>query len=73
MVMITKGELYACSVHSTPDHMLARFDPSKAASILSSLGASKGGHARAESLTPRKLTQIAKKAANTRWANDKGK
>ena len=53
--------------------MLARFDSSKDAAVLSSLGASKGGEARAKSLTPRKLSQIAKKAANTRWAKSKGK
>ena len=39
-----------------------------AAVALSKLGASKGGKARAEKLSPRKRKQIAKKAADTRWA-----
>src|SRR5215475_11832192 len=40
---------------------------SKAAKTLSKLGASKGGKARAESLTPEQRTDIAKVAAATRW------
>jgi hypothetical protein len=70
MVFITKSELYACSVHNTPPHLLARFDASKAASMLSALGASKGGKARAESLTPEERKGIAKKAANARWSKE---
>ena len=35
---------------------------------LARLGASKGGHARAKKLSTRKRKQIAKKAANVRWA-----
>ena len=38
-----------------------------AAVALSMLGASKGGHARAASLSPRKRSMIAKKAAQARW------
>lgn len=44
-------------------------DPPKnpAAVALGLLGASKGGKARAKSLSPKKRSQIAKKAAKTRW------
>ena len=77
--MVSKGDMFACSVHTTPPHLLARFNPqeqavparfdaSKAASILSSLGASKGGKARAASLTPEQRSEIAEKAATTRWS-----
>lgn len=38
-----------------------------AAVALSMLGASKGGKARAESLSPRRRKMIAKKAAEARW------
>ena len=41
----------------------------KAAKTLSALGASKGGKARAESLDDDQRREIAKKAAETRWAN----
>jgi len=37
------------------------------AQALSKLGASKGGHARAKSLSGRKRKAIAKKAAQARW------
>ncbi len=40
-----------------------------AAVALSKLGASKGGKARAEKLSSRKRSMIAKKAAQARWAN----
>jgi hypothetical protein len=43
-----------------------------AAVALSKLGASKGGKARAESLSPRKRKQIAKRAAEARWNIKKG-
>ena len=39
-----------------------------AAVALSKLGASKGGKARAKALSPRKRRQIAKRAAEARWA-----
>lgn len=38
-----------------------------AAVALSALGASKGGKARAASLTPKQRSKIAKKAAKARW------
>lgn len=38
-----------------------------AAVALSKLGASKGGKARAESLTPKQRSKIARKAAKSRW------
>ena len=38
------------------------------AQALSKLGASKGGKARAKSLSSRKRSAIAKKAAETRWS-----
>jgi hypothetical protein len=41
-----------------------------AAQALSALGASKGGKARAESLSPRKRKMIAKKAAEARWGKN---
>jgi len=40
----------------------------KAAQILSKLGASKGGKARAKALTPGRRKAIAQKAAGARWA-----
>jgi hypothetical protein len=40
-----------------------------AAVALSKLGASKGGRARAESLTAKQRSKIAQKAAKTRWRN----
>ena len=42
-----------------------------AAVALSKLGASKGGHARAAALSPRRRTAIAKKAVAARWAKKK--
>lgn len=40
----------------------------KAAQILSKLGASKGGKARAEKLSPERRKAIAQKAAKARWS-----
>jgi hypothetical protein len=40
---------------------------SAAAAALSKLGASKGGEARAAKLSPKRRSQIAKKAAAARW------
>jgi hypothetical protein len=40
----------------------------KAAKILSKLGASKGGRARAEKLSAERKKEIAQKAAEARWA-----
>lgn len=46
----------------------AKPDTRNAAAVaLSQLGASKGGKARAASLSPKKRKQIAKKAAKARW------
>ena len=78
MTLVTRNDMFACSVHTTPKHLLARFstsinsmparfDASEAASMLSALGASKGGKARAEALTPEQRNEIAQKAANARW------
>jgi hypothetical protein len=49
------------------------FDSSKpaknpAAVALGKLGGSKGGHARAANLSPRRRKQIARKAARARWS-----
>jgi hypothetical protein len=41
------------------------------AQALSKLGASKGGRARAQSLTAKKRREIAKKAATARWPSKK--
>jgi hypothetical protein len=43
----------------------------KAAQMLSKLGASKGGKARARKLTPEQRKAIAQRAAATRWAKKK--
>jgi len=43
----------------------------KAAQMLSKLGASKGGKARAETLTPERRKAIAQKAAAARWGAKK--
>jgi len=44
---------------------------SAAAAALSKLGASKGGEARAKSLTAKRRAEIAKKAAAARWSKSK--
>ena len=41
----------------------------KAAQILSKLGASKGGKARAKGLSPERRKAIAQKAAKARWSD----
>ena len=46
---------------------------SEAAQALSELGASKGGKARAKSLSKEKRQEIARKAAETRWATERKK
>jgi hypothetical protein len=48
-------------------HEMSETEVSRAAKTLSKLGASKGGLARAETLTPEKRTEIAKIAAAKRW------
>ena len=44
----------------------------RSARALSKLGASKGGKARANTLTPEQRSEIARKAVRTRWAKEKG-
>jgi len=60
------------SAFDTLQHIIDTHDPdpalSQAAATLSKHGASKGGHARAAKLSPRKRAAIAKKAAAARWA-----
>ncbi len=46
-------------------------DASEAGQTLSELGASKGGKARAKSLTKEQRKEIARKAAETRWATER--
>jgi len=46
-------------------------EKNKAAQELGRLGGLKGGKARADALTPKRRTQIAKKAAKSRWAKKK--
>ncbi len=41
---------------------------SQAARLLSNMGASKGGHARAEKLSEKRRKEIAQKAAEARWS-----
>jgi len=50
-----------------PEHPPAR-EKNAAAVALSKLGASKGGKARAASLTAKQRSKIAKKAAKARWS-----
>lgn len=45
-------------------------DKNPAAVALGKLGGKKGGKARAESLTPERRAEIAKKAAEKRWKKD---
>jgi hypothetical protein len=52
---------------ATPLQSTADRPKNMAAVALSKLGASKGGIARAESLSPRRRKMIAKKAAEARW------
>ncbi|HYO92254.1 MAG TPA: hypothetical protein VEQ40_11485 [Pyrinomonadaceae bacterium] len=50
-----------------------RSEKNPAAVALGRLGGLKGGKARAEKLSAKKRSAIAKKAAETRWENQKGK
>lgn len=50
----------------------AEREKNPAAVALGKLGASKGGQARAEKLSAKRRVAIAKKAAETRWSNQKG-
>ena len=47
-------------------------EKNKAAQELGRLGGKKGGAARAATLTPRRRSQIAKKAAKARWGKTAG-
>lgn len=46
--------------------------PNRHARALAKIGASKGGKARAETLTPEERSEIARRAVRTRWARKKG-
>jgi hypothetical protein len=50
-----------------PEELTPRGTKNPAAVALGRLGGLKGGKARADSLTPAKRAQIAKKAAKARW------
>jgi hypothetical protein len=52
----------------SPSEQPANPDSSEIAKAFSSLGASKGGKARAQSLSPERRTEIARIAVETRWA-----
>jgi hypothetical protein len=61
-----------CEVADMPkddQQEILEFDKSEAAKALSSLGASKGGKARARSLSPDERSRIAREAVETRWRN----
>jgi hypothetical protein len=61
----TTGEAWG----GTPLEHPPEREKNPAAVALSKLGASKGGKARAESLTAKQRSKIAQKAAKTRWRN----
>jgi len=52
---------------------MAKIKTSEAARVLSRLGASKGGYARAKTLPPEQRKLIARRAANVRWAKKREK
>lgn len=57
---------------ATGEESAEQIDPIKAAAAaLGRKGGLKGGNARAESLSPKKRSEIAKKAAAARWKNKK--
>ena len=56
-----------------PPALTPQGEKNPAAVALGRLGGLKGGKARAEALSPSKRSQIAKKAAATRWAAKKAK
>lgn len=55
----------------TEDNTKEKDEVKKAAAALGRLGGLKGGKARAEKLSPKKRSEIAKKAAKARWNNSK--
>jgi hypothetical protein len=52
---------------ATRDEVPAKIEKNPAAVALGRLGGLKGGKARAAKLSPKKRSEIAKKAAHTRW------
>ena len=58
---------HCMQVHICGGVEMSESEISKAAKTLSKLGASKGGKARAEYLSPEERTEIASKAASVRW------
>ena len=54
---------------STSDEPKQEHEKNPAAVALGRLGGLKGGKARAESMTPERRKEIAKKAAEVRWSN----
>jgi hypothetical protein len=68
---INKIAAYICDVTTkeinTPDVIECKPEKNPAAVALGRLGGLKGGKARAESLSPKKRKEIAKKAASVRW------
>jgi hypothetical protein len=49
---------------------MAKKEKNKAAQALGKLGGLKGGKARAKALSPERRTEIARKAADTRWGKE---
>lgn len=64
---LTGGKLAAGIARQVADEAKAQPGKNPAAVALSRLGASKGGKARAASLTKNRRAEIAKKAAKARW------
>ena len=62
------GEPAAISLQGKPTKKKNMPEKNPAAVALGRLGGLKGGKARAEKLSPKKRTAIAKKAAKLRWA-----
>lgn len=58
---------------NAPEEPKPEREKNPAAVALGRLGASKGGQARAEKLSPRKRKAIAKKAAEARWQKEQDK
>jgi len=55
------------------DDIMAKPEKNPAAVLLGRLGGIKGGNARREALTPERRSEIAKKAAETRWGKKASK
>ena len=65
-------EINTNTVEKGPNDM-GLSDVSKAASLMGKIGGLKGGPASAKKLTPKQRKDKARKASNTRWANQKKK